>query len=439
MKTKLLLGLFLLSSALFAGESTPQHIVIGHSGYLPPEAREDCARRLATFLLQRPPGSRVTLLDGFRLQTEADARIPEGSLRLRQERLLPDIARMIKAIRSATNSAAFFNVPRLLDYVAREVRSNGERISVVLIGPSLYRNPQEPSFDMTGHWPSDGHLVAGFDRSIFSTVERAHRLDGVSLSWCVFDNLEPVSDIHHAAVLRFWALFIGTQGGTLTSFSPDLTQVLANAIEAGRRPVCPLDLDAKDTQVVMRSRHPEAHREDPKPNVVTNSPPPQAAPMPTNAPVPAPPAPRLDVQLPQVAPQNTGLGIVWVNDGTGSNPADLDLYVLPSVGGELYFRRTISDAGRYYRDVRQSLPASGDWRASWEFVELNGEALPKEVWVNLFAGRGPVEGELRLQYKGKIHTVGFAFPKVDGDASAGRDRRGTSPAWVRIPLTGNSN
>lgn len=439
MKTIMLLGLLLLASALIAGESTPQHLIIGHSGYLPPEAREDCARRVVALLLERPPGSRVTLLDGSRLQTEADARVPEGSLRLRQERLLPDITRMVKAIRGATNSMAAFNVPRLLDYLAREVRTGSERTSIILIGPALYRNPQEPTFDMTRHWPSDGHLVAGFERSIFSTVERAHRLDGISLAWGVIDTSDPISDTHHAAILRFWALFVGTQGGTLTSFSPDLTRVFANALETGRRPICPLDLDSKDTEVVMRSRHPEVQREEKKPIAVTNAPPSQAAPTPTNAPVPAPPAPRLDVRLPQVAPQNTGLGIVWVNDGSGSNPADLDLYVLPSTGAELYFGRTTTDTGRYYRDVRQSLPASGDWRASWEFVELTGETLPKEVWVNLFSGRGPVKGELRLQYKGKVHTVGFALPQADGDASAGKDRRTTSPAWVRIKLTGESN
>jgi len=182
MKIKAIIGFLLTTWALLTEEGSPGHVIIGHSGYLPPQVREDSARRLATLLLERPPGARVTLLDGSRLQTEADVRIPEGSLRLRQERLLPDIARMVKAIRGATNTGVPFNVPRLLDFVVREVRTNGESISILLLGPSLYRNPQEPTFDMTRHWPSDGHLLAGFDRSVFSAVERAHRLDGVTLS-----------------------------------------------------------------------------------------------------------------------------------------------------------------------------------------------------------------------------------------------------------------
>ena len=140
--------------------------------------------------------------------------------------------------------------------------------------------------------------------------------------------------------------------------------------------------------------------------------------------------------LPRVASGNTGIGIVW---GIGSNERsaiDLDLYVwVPRDGTELSFHRPRSASGHYYRDIRQgTLSASGDWKSSWEFAELEGDQLPEAVWVNIFAGRGPVQGELRVQFKGAEHVMAFVFPAVTGRSGADSSRRETSDQWIKLDL-----
>jgi hypothetical protein len=84
--------------------------------------------------------------------------------------------------------------------------------------------------------------------------------------------------------------------------------------------------------------------------------------------------------------------------------------------------------------VRQARAEAGDWQATWEFVELRGEQLPREVWVNLFTGSGPVQGELRLQHRGEIHRVRFTLPAVEGNRALGKHERAAHPQWLRLGL-----
>ena len=145
-------------------------------------------------------------------------------------------------------------------------------------------------------------------------------------------------------------------------------------------------------------------------------------------------APRIH---PRVTPGNTGVGIAWAAAPGRSQAVDLDLYVwIPRDNAELYFAMPRSAHGKYFRDIRQSIPASGEnWRALWEFVELEGDQLPPEIWINLYSGEGPVQGEVRVQHRGKEHRIAFAFPRISGNSGANRGTRASSPNWLRIDLT----
>jgi len=140
--------------------------------------------------------------------------------------------------------------------------------------------------------------------------------------------------------------------------------------------------------------------------------------------------------LPQVARGNTGIGIVWSSSTRGADGLDLDLYVwVPKDSTELFYGNTVSTTGRYFRDVRQSAEnTSADWRGTYEFVELQGEQLPPEVWINVFAGKGPAQGELRIQHQGREHRVAFAIPTVRGNGGRDRASRSKSEHWLRIEL-----
>lgn len=373
MNTKTLLWLTCVIAGSFALPSeanSARHTIVAFAPALPDDQRDNIARLTANLVIENLAGSKITLVNAATLNTVVALTVPEGSKRLRQQRLTPQIAAVIQAIRAAANSAAFFNVPVVLDHISRQVRDPGTPTTVLLLGPALYRNPKEPAFDMTFAWPSDGHLAAGNQRSVFSTVERSHRLDDVAVAWLVTDTLSLVNEGHREGVARFWTLFVGSQGGTLAAFSPDVRNVFGHALAGRSEAVILVAPDSQDMGVIMRSR-----KIEPLPaSVATNA---SVALVAEGLAGSASP-------LPTVASEDTGIGIVWQAEPGQSSQVDLDLYVQPSQGGpELFFDRTSSPHGRYHRDLRQSLPTSGgNWRSLWEFVELRGDQIPPVVWIN---------------------------------------------------------
>lgn len=426
MKSPLSLLLLLLigSAAVQAAEApTPQHLVVAFAPYLPADNRDNLARMTANLVMGSPAGSRVTVVQAATLNTVVDLTVPDAPIRLRQQRLMPQIALLVQSIRGADDPTVGFNVPVVLDHLSQQVRQAGVATTILLLGPALYQNPKEPAFDLSTGWPSDGHLAAGAGRSVFSTVDRAHRLDGINVNWLVTDTKALVNEGHRDGIARFWSLFVGTQGGMLTAFSPDLRNVFAQTTQGRRQPAMNVSLDPQDDQVVMRSRRIEAL--------------PQA--LQTNAAASKPSRGPIKVALPTTAKGNTGLAIVWQTEPGQSSAVDLDLYVQPPAGGpELYFGCTRSPQGHYYRDIRQSLPIQdGNWQALWEFVELEGDQLPPVVWINLYSGRGPIQGQLRLQFRDQQFTRNFSLPPCSGDGGVSRasqDTRAKLPQWVRLDL-----
>ena len=411
MKKLLTLFVLLLGSFFALGESP--HLVVAFAPPVPDQYRQELATGVGNLLFKSEPGTRITLLDAVQMSTVIDVTVPSGPLRVRQQKLTSEIVRVVRTLRGATNVGSPFNAPRLLDHVGLQLRSPGSPLSLLLIAPSRYRNPKEPAFDMSTRWPSDGHLSAGGNRSVFSTVERAHQLDQVSVEWLVTDMEEFSNQGHAEGATRFWALYIATQGGRLEGFSPDFRNAFLGVTGTRRanRPVP--DLSPADRELAMHSR---TIRAAPAPVVAA-----------TNAvsEIPAPP------------PGKTGLAIIWDSRPGEDGPVDLDLHVQPPGGGpEIYFGHPTTPYGRLFRDIRQSLPTSnGPWRSSWEYVEVEGETLPNEVWINLYSGRGPIRGILRTFCRGRELDIAFELPAGLGDRASEGSRRAASPQWVRIGLS----
>jgi len=84
-----------------------------------------------------------------------------------------------------------------------------------MLGSPLYLDDKEPAFSMVnGYFPSDGHLLATPDRSVFGVQERRQSLAGVAVLWGYFG--DPwVSGIHEQRIARFWCLFLNEQGRAL--------------------------------------------------------------------------------------------------------------------------------------------------------------------------------------------------------------------------------
>lgn len=411
-----------------------RHLIVAYAPNLPETARTELANLVGTALYQSEPGTRITVVRTDPLATIADATVPEGAPVLRQRRAAPSVARLLRELSSATNSVGQFILPSVLDAVGRQWASQND--TVLLVGPALHLDARQPEFNFTTNWPSDGHLTASAGRSPFSTVDRRHLLEGVGVYWIVTDLDRMASARQAEAIRRFWTLYVAMQGGTLINFSPDTSSTVANAMSGRLSTGGVPTLDPSDTSVTMLP----ARILEP-------------APVP-----PAPPVVRVFVTnvveefhvvtitneievlrqtpLPTVPRGNTGIGIVWSSGGSGAQGLDLDLYVwVPKDGVELFFSNTMSATGRYYRDVRQSGDGNArDWRGTYEFVELQGDQLPPEVWINVFAGNGPAQGELRIQHQGREHRVAFAVPAVRGNSGRDRASRTKSDRWLRIDL-----
>ena len=403
-----------------------RHLVVAFDSWLPPEIREEAGRRTSLLLYESEPGTRVTVLDGSRLFTIADVVVPPGTLKLRQASSIIPIAATMNAFRSATNTTGLFNPPVLLDHVGRQLKSDGEEEVVLLLGPALTRHPHEPMQDLTSHWPSDGFLLASEQRSVYSTVTRAHNLDGVTVNWYVSDSTDVVSAAHRAGVARFWSLFVKNQGGVLTGYSPDLANVFNLAVQGRQTPFLNSDLNPRDNQLVMYPYIPNPSLTVVITNVVTKTNEVTVTNIVTHV---------HEELLPPTTPGFTGFGLLWLSPRGQSQSVDLDLHVyVPSDRTELSFWNTNSPHGRYFRDIRHSATSvTEDPKASWEFAEITGE-LPDAVWINFFGGQGPVNGELVLIHEGRSHRVVFNFPSVTGDQGADRYRRERSARWLKIDL-----
>lgn len=425
----------ILASVAFlpAVSAAPAHLVLAVAPNLPDRLREPVAVAAGDLLFRSEPGTRVTVLTNGPIGVLTDVRVGDGSLKVRQERVRPQIARTLQGLRAATNAAADFIVPEQLDFVARQLAVSNA--AVILVGPARHEDQQQPRFNFTTNWPGDGHLLAGWKQSVFSTVERAHQLDDVTVHWVVTDSDRGASPDQATAVLRFWSLFIGTQNGVLASYSPDLSTALGNALAGRAVPVFNAALDPRDTNLVMHFSALGAV-DDVKPvapptvatNVVTT----------TNV-ITVTNVVTLvrDTVLPSPATGNSLIGIIWSTAPGESQRIDLDLYVrVRRDGTELSFRNTNSLHGRYFRDVRQAQPLTGgNWHALWEAVELTGDGLPPEIWINLYSGRGPVQGEARVQHRGHEYRIAFTFPAVNGNGGGEANRRDRSEHWLRIDLT----
>ncbi len=426
MKTSILISFAAISIGLAAPQPN-RHVVIAVGPNVPEGLRTNVCTRIRDVLCKGVPGTRVTVLDAGALQTVAAVTISESPVHLQEQRNESAIRASIQTIRSATNEAQSFNAPLVLDHISRQIRpKNG---SILLIGPSLYRNEKSPSFNLTTNWPSDGHLTAGW-RSVFSTLERAHNLDSTSVHWLVTDPNGVVDEVHRRGLGRFWSLFVASQGGVLAEFAPDVATAFAGAISGSSTPFMTAALNPSDTnvlfhwsgeipyvprpQLVFQTNYVQVTNVIQVTNIVTL----------LNKSV-----------LPRVAPGNTGIGLVWVVANGTTRRVDLDLHVRdPRDEAELFFGHTRTPSGHYLRDILQaSAGAEGDWRTSWEFVELNGDQLP-EVWINIYSGSGPVNGEVRLEYRGSIHRIAFVMPAVQGDRGTDGAIREKSPRWLRIDL-----
>ncbi len=425
MKTLCLLAALNLAPT---AQAVPHHVVIVLGPDIPTALHSTIGAQLESVMSSGEPGTQITIFSGDTFQTLSTVTLTDSKPLLQRERNIPAIRAAVSAVRQSTNSAAILSVPRVLDEISRQIRPvNG---SILLIGDAYPCNGREV-LCLSTNWPADGQLLNS--ASAFSTVERRHQLEQTTMHWLTTDPNRSSGEIHRRSMERFWSLFVSTQGGSLVSYTPNVSTAFQSAFSDRREPFQQVALNPADTNRLFHWVGEPAiepaqvvHRID---LFVTN----KVTRTVTNwveevrrVPSPWPAVPRGKI----------GIGVLWNTPPGESRAVDIDLHVpVPKDGVELSWNNKKSPSGRYYRDIQKSEPnPSPDWQNLWEFVELDGTQLPEAIYLNRYAGSAAVTGEVRIEYNGRVNVIAFVMPSAPGNHGADTQRRDRSPQWLRIDL-----
>ncbi|HUD47720.1 MAG TPA: hypothetical protein VMR33_12875 [Candidatus Baltobacteraceae bacterium] len=408
-------------SGAISGE-TGGAFVVGLSPFLSPTVKDTVFRGLVRLIVEDLPlNTSVEVYDAFNLTSITRLRIPNAKVFNSPKTRANQFSSSIGAIKQflARDNArpggpetvldGAIRLPQFCDFLAqnRPARDRNKNLPLLLIGSPLYQDSREPSFSMVeGYFPSDGHLHASREESVFGFTPGEGSSQGLLVYWAYFG--DPwVSDLHREKVTRFWALYIERRDGRLASFSADLdTAMGAFSSEAPGRSAASNGWVADPHQTRL-----EMVRATRGVNLVdwlTGDALPETSP---------PPPSRL------VGPLK--IGIRWKEN------IDLDLYAAPRRDGEtLFFQHPRSPEGFYLKDHRSS-PGR-----EYEIIEFESPVDVRDVraFVNFYGGACPggPRGEVRIKFLNHIYNGTFAIASSEGN----QGRAGPSQAafWTQISI-----
>lgn len=404
------LGLALL---LFAGCSpqneeiaAPPHsrYVVALSPYLDKARKDEIFQGIVRLVIEKAPlNSSFHIYDGYHLQTITTIDVPAisafRSTRTRANQFRKQIQNLKDFLAHPPDRdedeildlANAIRFPQLLEFVSENIYDQSTPTRVIVLGSPLYVDERELGFSMlNGYFPSDGHLVAPRDKSVYS-LERRHD----SLQDVVIDFGYPedpwISDIHRQRVARFWTLYAQLQGAVLHRFTGDLATVFDSLTvsphdQATPRTSCELDPESTKPEMIRITR--DIGMAD----WITSD-------VPRN----------LGIRPPSIQRGPMKIGIRWTEN------IDLDLYAKPDRNREtLYFQNTESADGYYFKDHRSS-PQN-----EYEYIEFEE---PVDIWnmkasVNFYEGQAPSpgpSGEIRIEFDNHTYVGRFTITQTHGN------------------------
>jgi hypothetical protein len=489
MKTNIIrhgIALILLLHVVFNPAPTfAASYVIGLSPNDNEPQRTEVFQNVLTFILETTdPGDSVTICDALNQKLVASFAIPEGRLfqanaKARAQRLagpLAELKRFIVADRSyppALKNAV--GLPQFLDFAATQLRRPGESLRVVVLASPLYVDSHgDGACTLLSAFPSDAHLAATPDQSVFGCALKKSILSGMTVH-VAYLNTSFLNEYHQERICRFWVLYCQQTSGVLSTWCADPVLAFRRAKENVQQQCIEAHLDLADRTIELRQvsrRSALATRTVTNevgrlnattvvPNVTTiatvsrpssDSQPSQVQPRELSVTSITPAtgdslsrdnrqaeagqgaaafeSAKLAAAFPvKPAAKNFGVGIAW------SASVDLDVWVEPCPGAaELSFHHTNSPQGRYLHDWR-----SGNLGLDYEYVLLNPDQdvdlSQTGCWINYYAGNvTPVRGIVVVHYNGRAYQGEFTISAPSGNKAADRGRRQTRRWWVKIDL-----
>jgi len=398
----------------------PQQYVIAISPFLDKSVRDEVFRGIVRLVVDDLPlNSKLTIYDAFDLKRITSLNLPNArvfnSSKTRANQFASAI-RDVKVFLAAehtrpTNAVLTFNaglrLPQFLDFVSENLTASEEPVAMLLLGSPLYEDAKEPAFSMVdGYFPSDGHLQASRETTIFGFSGSTNSAPRLNLYWAYFT--DPwVSDLHQEKVTRFWSLYLQRRAGQLVSLNGDLGTTLQRFCRPTNSPGpdlkgWSLNSEEKKVEMLRVSRNVQVA------DWITSDTMPDAAQKPPTK---------------MVGPIK--IGIRWKQN------VDLDLYATPQPGTEtLFFQHPRSPEGYYYKDHRSS-PGR-----EYEFIEFERpvDIRELEAAVNFYKGIWPggAHGEVRIEFEGKLYGALFSIEASEGNQ--GRAGASQQEFWARLPI-----
>ena len=394
--------------------------VVGLSPFLENEEKDTVYQKLTSLLLEGLPlNSSLWVYDAYHIRTIAQMEVPNvrafrsGKTRANQYKDQIQAVRRFLAEEHSPPEVSDLSFdravrfPQFMKFVGENLAGPNHSVTVIVLGNPLYIDYKERGFSMVnGYFPSDGHLLATEEKSIFGIKGRDKNLKDFIVHLGYFG--DPwVSEIHHEKIDRFWTLFLKGQGATMATMCGDLPTIFNAARKSGttsdsrnRRH----NIEPNDSKIEMLriSRHAGIT------DWITSE-------APAN----------IQNRPPRKTVGQLKIGIRWRRD------IDLDLYSKPKDSSEtLFFENTSSAEGFYFKDHRSSP------EREYEFIEFE---VPVNVWeveamINFYEGRlssGP-SGEVRIEFEGKIYVGNFSLKANRGNE--GRSGRSQSEYWAEIDV-----
>lgn len=413
-----------LSFAATSGQA--RDIVVALSPYETAETIKAHSTQVLELALSLEGGDRVVMLDGYRLKQigiftiPSDARYSSARARITKNR--PAVAALVQFGQAALpvgesgapSVIGAVRLPQLLRFVAGTIKGD-ESIDLIVMGSARYDDPSEPAFSMSeGQFPSDGHLVHSRADTPFGTKGMESTLSGVRVHIAYNDAMLSNDRLAHF-VERFWALYIGAQGGELASFLSDRSTVLSQAKHGASSTQAYERDEAADKLEMIRLRPVEMHDSI------------------FERPVSRTPLPQSSLRQ----AQSVQIGVSWNCTG-----CDLDLYAKAHPGAQtLYFGHTRSPEGAYWKDYTRSPETVNGYETISYRVPVDLKALV--VAVNFYGGSAPdgIGGQLRLSVNGQTYAQAFHMNATRGVRSDGVDSiiergKSTRPETVLVDVLG---
>ncbi|MEM1150135.1 MAG: hypothetical protein AAGI03_06210 [Pseudomonadota bacterium] len=398
-------------------------VVIGLSPSIEATEQNSVIRDVATYLAETvAPGETAHVIDAQSLKLIGTFTVPEGTAYQSPRAKLKANRPLLRALKTFADGSVLdeslpgrMDLPGLLRHVGRTFPASGPA-DLIVIGTPLHDDPRVPAFSMAdGNVPNDGHITVGRDRSPYGVKGEVDRLAGYRVFFGAPGNWA-ATDRHAHYVERFWALNIAARGGTLASFTGDLTTLLMQAATGsasvensmGTHVLAPTDklemVRFLPTQIGTTTIYDRA---------VTETPP--------------------DAQLVRRAGA-VELGIAW--DCTA---CDLDLYARPGLQSPtIFFGNKETADGRLFKDFRRSPAISNGFETIAFTAPVDLSKLT--IGVNFFLGRvdsSEIRGEIRIAIGEETWAAPFVIPARHGNLGGGRDaaiRDGRAPNahWVMI-------